>query len=384
MISTNFSPYVEISLDNLIYNVNQIRSAVSPGIEILAVVKDSSYGCGSIQIAKTLEQFGDVHSFAVARPQEAFALRENGISGMILVLGRSTAEEIDEGSLKNIVFTLNDLSDFDIWMHCRNEIRFHCNIDTAMHRLGLLPSEIPYLISKIKGSKKIHLEGIFTHLANADQPGTTTVDTQRTTFFKCIDLLKSNDISPLHIHYGNSAGLMCFPMTNCTMIRPGIALYGCKPDPSGNFCLDLRPVLSLKSTVVKVKKVPAGTPVSYGGHYITSEETQIATVAIGYAHGLPRFLNNRGNILVGGIRYKIAGNITMDYVMIDIGKVSKVKAGDEAVAIGIQENERITPDEIALAGNTISYEILCNIGKGIDRFYLFNNSIVMHYKWQIF
>ncbi len=384
MISTNFSPHAEISLDNLIHNVNQIKSVVSHGTEILAVVKDSAYGCGSIPVAKTLEQYGNIHLFAVARPEEAFALRENGISGMILVLGRATAQQIDEGSSKNIVFTLNDLGDFDIWMHCKNEIRFHCNIDTAMHRLGLLPSEIPYLISKITGSKKIHLEGVFTHLANADQPGTATVNTQRTAFFKCIDLLKSNGISPSHIHYGNSAGLMCFPMTECTLVRPGIALYGCKPDPSRSFCLNLRPVLSLKSTVVKIKTVPAGTPVSYGGHYITREETKIATVAMGYAHGLPRFLNNKGNILINGIRYKIAGNVTMDYLMIDIGKESEIKVGDEAVAIGIQGSEQITPDEIALSGNTISYEILCNIGKGIDRFYLFNNSIVMQYKWQIF
>ncbi len=384
MISTDFSPYVEISLDNLLHNVQQIRTLLPPDKKILAVVKDNSYGCGSIQIAKTLEQHGNVNSFAVARPDEAFALRESGIKGSILVLGRATLSQVDKGALQKITFTLNDLKDFEIWTQCKNNIHFHCNIDTAMHRLGLLPPEIPDLIKAIKSNSKFHLDGAFTHLANADEPDSPTVECQRSTFFKCIDLLKASGCKDLEIHYGNSAGLMCFPLTDYSMVRPGIALYGCQPDPNRKFCLNLKPVLSLKSSVVKIKKVPADTPVSYGGHYITSQETSIATIAIGYGNGLPRVLSNKGFVLIGGKRYRIAGNITMDYIMVDAGPNPEIKVGDEVVAIGTQGNEQITSDEIARMANTISYEILCNVSNSINRHYLFNDSIVLNKSGDIY
>jgi alanine racemase len=335
MIQTGFSPHVEISLDNLIHNINKIRSVISPPTDILAVVKDNSYGCGSIPIAKALEQHGDVKFFAVARAEEAFALKSSGINGTVLVLGRATIDQIDKSSTHDIVFTLNDLEDFDTWAKCRRNVRFHCNIDTAMHRMGLLPHEIPELIKRVSSSTRFQLEGVFTHLAKADEPGTPTVEAQRTILFKCIEQLRKNGIQPHHIHYGNSAGLICFPMDESTLVRPGIAIYGCKPDPSRDFGLDLHPILSLKGVVAKLKKVPAGTPVSYGGNYITKDETFIATIAIGYAHGLPRFLANKGSILVNGKRYTIAGNVTMDYVMVDAGKEPKMKVGDEAVAIGV-------------------------------------------------
>jgi alanine racemase len=384
MIKTGFSPHVEISLDNLIHNINQIKSVVPPSTGILAVVKDNSYGCGSIPIAKALEQHGNVKFFAVARVEEAFALIKSGIEGTILVLGRATSDQIDKASTHNIVFTINDLDDFDTWAQCHQNIRFHCIIDTAMHRMGLLPHEMPALIKKISSSTKFQLEGVFTHLSKADEPDTPTVATQRTIFFSCIQQLRENGIHPHHIHYGNSAGLMCFPMDECTLVRPGIAIYGCKPDPNRKFCLNLHPILSLKSVVAKIKKVPAGTPVSYGGNYITKSETFIATIAIGYAHGLPRFLGNKGSVLVNGKRYSIAGNVTMDYVMIDAGSEPKMKVGDEAVAIGAQGNEQITADEIAKIGNTISYEILCHISTAIERFYLFEDKIVLHEEYRVY
>lgn len=384
MISADFSPHVEISLDNLLHNVEQIRTLLSPDKKILAVVKDNSYGCGSIQIAKALEHHGNVDSFAVARPDEAFALRENGIRGSILVLGRASLAQVEKGTLQNITFTLNDLDDFEIWTQCKNHIHFHCNIDTAMHRLGLLPPEIPELIKEIKKNNKFHLDGAFTHLANADEPDSPTVESQRSTFFKCIDLLRSAGCTNLEIHYGNSAGLMCFPLTDYSMVRPGIALYGCQPEPNRKFCLNLKPILSLKSSVVKIKKVPAGTPVSYGGHYITPQETYIATIAIGYGNGLPRALSNKGYVLIGGKRYRIAGNITMDYLMVDAGPNPEIKIGDEVVVIGTQGNEQITPDEIARMISTISYEILCNISNSIDRYYLFNDSIVLNKSGDIY
>lgn len=371
-----YSPHVEISLDNLLSNVKLIRSAIPSSVGIIAVVKDNSYGCGSIQIANALEKFADVRFFAVARPEEAFALRKSGIQNEILVLGRASPSQLEQCSKSNVILALNDLDDLQVWKESGQTIKFHCNIDTAMHRMGLLPHEIPSLIDSLKTSPSLKLDGVFTHLARADEEGTKTVSIQRDKLFKCVSLLKENDICISHIHYGNSAGLMDFPMDGCTLVRPGVSLYGCNPDPARQFRLPVEPVLSLKGVVTKVKRVPADTPVSYGGNYVTSADTNIATIMLGYAHGLPRFLGNRGKLIINGSFYKIAGNVTMDYCMVDAGPDTQIKAGDEAVAIGIQGDKRITADEIACIGNTIGYEILCNVSAAIDRFYYLNNSVV--------
>ncbi|MFP4014785.1 MAG: alanine racemase [Chitinispirillaceae bacterium] len=373
-----YSPHIEISLDNLLHNLGEIRSVLPSKAGIIAVVKDCSYGCGSGVIARTLEQKGGVEFFAVARAEEAFALRKAGVHRPVLVLGRSTEEQLRAGLDRNIVFALNDPSDLYRWKSYPFNVRFHLNIDTGMNRLGLLPSELDEMLGILEQSTNLHPEGVFTHMACADVPGTSTVQNQLSSFSDCIERLRQAGVSPLHVHYGNSATFMRFPLEECTLVRPGIALYGCRPDPAQEWNLKLRPVASLISRVVKMKKVPAGTPVSYGGNYVTPTETWIATVAMGYAHGLPRFLSSKGEVLIGYRRYKIAGNVTMDYIMVDAGPNPDISVGDEAVAMGTQGEDAITPDQIALLGNTIGYEVLCNLGTAIDRVYLLEDQVVHH------
>lgn len=384
MIKTGYSPHIEVSLDNLLHNLNQIRSLVAPGIGILAVVKDSAYGCGSRVIARFLEHQGGIRFFAVARPEEAVTLRSEGIESPILVLGEATPEELSWGWEQRIIFTLNDLADLQKWISDGLRVRFHINIDTGMGRMGVRPDEIDSVANYIKSEKNLHLEGVFTHMASADVPHTPTVDHQLALFRQTISHLRSHNLSPTHIHFGNSATLMRFPIGECTLVRPGIALYGCKPDPFQHFPLDLRPVVSLKSTVIKIKQVPQGTSISYGGHYVTAEKTWIATIAMGYAHGIPRFLSNRGEVLIKEKRYRIAGNVTMDYIMVDAGPNPLIQVGDEVVAMGYQGKTYISPDEVARLGGSIGYEILCNLGTSVDRFYLLDNSIVVHSRGSIF
>ncbi|MCL2183587.1 MAG: alanine racemase [Chitinispirillia bacterium] len=373
-----YSPCVEVSLDNLLHNLAQIRSRVPDGIGIIAVVKDCSYGCGSIMTAQTLEREGGVNFFAVARTSEAAALRKSGIRGTVLVLGYATEEELRFGAGNNVVFALNDMADIDRWKSYGINVRFHLNVDTGMTRDGLLPCELDMLINALKSSPGICLDGIFTHMACADEPNTSTVGLQREKFMDSVAAIRQSGINPPHIHYGNTPATIRFPLEGCTHARPGIALYGCKPDPAQDFGIDLRPVVSLKSHVVKMKKVGAGTAVSYGGNYVTSSETWIATIHLGYAHGLPRFLSSKGEVLIGGRRYRIAGNVTMDYIMVDAGADPLIAVGDEAVAIGSQGGETITPDDVALIGKTIGYEVICNLGTAIDRFYTRNGKIIHH------
>ena len=369
-------PYIEISLDRLLYNLAAIRSRIPSGVKILAVVKDNAYGCGSRIIARTLETNGGVDFFAVSRPEEAFFLRREGIASPILVLGPAAQSDLKRGSEKNILFTLNDIDDIVRWKSAGVPVHFHCNIDTRMHRMGILPSEVEMLAYAVANSAHLRLEGLFTHLANADEPGTATVAQQLALFNGALSLLKSRGIVPRHVHYANSAGIIRFDLPGCTMVRPGIALYGCKPDPAQSFDLNLQPIVSLKTTVIKLKKVPQGTPISYGGRYSTNRETFIATLALGYAHGFPRSLANRGSVLIRGKRYTIAGAVTMDYVMIDAGPLPSFSIGDQAIAIGEQEGATISPDDIALLDRTIGYEVLCRLGASLDKRYIFNGRVV--------
>jgi alanine racemase len=250
-----------------------------------------------------------------------------------------------------------------------------------MHRMGILPSEVGALAGALARESNLLLEGAFTHLANADEPGTATAGEQLRRFNEVLAVLSERRIAPRHVHFANSAWIMRSPdLAGATLARPGIALYGCKPNPRHAFPLDLRPVVSLKSRVVKMKKVPANTPVSYGGRYITAGETVIATIALGYGDGLPRSLGNRGEVLIRGKRFRIAGTVTMDYIMVDAGPVPPMRVGDEVVAMGAQGIEIISPDDVALLDDTIAYEILCGLSASIDRIYFFKEKIIAREK----
>lgn len=381
------SPYIEISLDNLLHNCAELRSSLPEGTGVLAVVKDNAYGCGSRVIANALEKKANITFFAVNRPSEAFFLRKNGIRSPVLVLGNAIKNELKKGWPEGIVFTLNSVEDLSAWKSAGVPVRFHCNIDTRMHRMGIMPPEVAagVLAGELSRNANLHFEGAFTHFANADVPGTPTMHEQLRIFSEALAVLKKQGHVPQHIHYANSAAVMRLDsLPVCTLIRPGITLYGCKPDPKQDFPLKLLPVAAFKSRVVKIKNVPAGTPVSYGGRYVTDRETCIATIALGYGNGLPRSLGNRGSVLVRGRRFTIAGTVTMDYIMIDAGPDPALKVGDEVVAMGCQGNECITPDDIAVCADTIAYEILCGMSASIDRIYMLEGRMVAREKGRFF
>jgi alanine racemase len=371
-------PHVAIHLDNVIHNLHEIRRFVPAGKGIIAVVKDCAYGCGSVMVAQTLEQNGVSH-LAVATPGEARVLRDAKVTLPILVFGVPTESDLEWGYSNNIIFSLNDLGDIAVWKASGKAVRFHCAVDTGMGRLGILPQEAGQVIDALKNAPALTCDGIYTHCAQADEPGTARVSLQLDRFREVLDLFIRSGIKPRHVHYANSAALLRFPLEPaCTLVRPGISLYGCKPDPAQDFGISLKPVVTLKSHVVKIKRVPLGTPVSYGGRYVTKNETHIATISLGYGQGLPRVLGNKGSVLIRGRRYAIAGTVTMDYIMVDAGRVTDVAEGDEAVAIGCQGSECITADDVALAAGTIGYEILCGLGPHLDRYYYLDGKVVNH------
>ena len=371
-----FSPSVDVDLGNLLHNLRQIRMNLSPATGIIAVVKDCAYGCGATVVSRILESDGNVACFAVARTAEARVLRENGIKGTLIVLGKADDDELRQGHAADITFTCNDLDDIHRWNRSGLPVRFHCNIDTGMRRLGIQPGELPDLITLLQSTAQLQCTGIFTHMASADVPGTGSVYRQYELFRSVLAGLKTHGMLPQFIHCANSATIIRFPVAECTHVRPGIALYGCRPDPRQDFGIDLRPVLTLKGTVVSLRPVPSSTPVGYGGNYVTTTATTIATISAGYAHGIPRYLSNRGEVLIKGQRYRIAGNVTMDYIMVDAGPNPQFSIGEEAVIIGSQGDEHIFPDDVAIIGNTTGYEVLCNIGTSIPRNYTMNGIVV--------
>jgi alanine racemase len=257
-----------------------------------------------------------------------------------------------------------------VWKQCGAPVIFHANIDTGMGRMGILPSETAELINAVRGAAGLTFEGLYTHLAKADAPDPGAISLQLAHFRKALNAIRASGLRPSVIHYGNSAAVMRYPLEECTLARPGVALYGCKPDPAQEFPTALKPVMGLKARIVKMKRVAAGVPISYGGTYVTTSETVIATIALGYGQGLPRRLGNRGSVLIRGRRYGIAGRVTMDFIMVDAGPNSDISVGDEVVAIGGQGAQFILPDDIALLCDTIGYEIMCGISPYIDRRYI--------------
>ncbi|MBN1982413.1 MAG: alanine racemase [Chitinivibrionales bacterium] len=367
-------PWIDISLDNLLHNLAVIRARFAGEPRpVFAVVKADAYGCGAIPIARALSGEGVVF-LVVIRMYEAERIRQAGITTPILVLGECSEDELQYASRYDISVSLNDLSSLAAIRH-HPGLRIHCNIDTGMHRMGLMPHETDALLAAIHHGPAMAIEGVFTHLSCADGDDISISEEQIRRFSEVLQKIRQAGYSPRYIHTANSAAALRLQLAPGQCIRSGIALYGCKPDPCQDFGVDLRPILSLKAPVVKVKKVVAGTPVSYSATYHTSEETCIATIPVGYSHGLPRQLSNRGFVLIQGRRYAIAGRITMDYCMVDVGATTTIKPGDEAVFIGTQGDESITPDDIACQCNTIGYEILCGLHR-VHRRYFQNGEIV--------
>ncbi|HKY07469.1 MAG TPA: alanine racemase, partial [Candidatus Binatia bacterium] len=240
-------------------------------------------------------------------------------------------------------------------------------IDTGMGRLGLAAAEWEVWIGEIKKLAALKVDGVFSHFSHAESVEGDYTRQQLQLFHSVIERLRSENIRPAVVHLANSAATITLPAAYFDMVRPGIMLYGVYPSPAMANQISLKPVLSWKTRILQLKKVPAGASISYGQTFITQRESVIATLPIGYADGYPRLLSNRGEALVGGARAKVAGRVCMDLTMIDVTDIRNVQQGDEVVLLGCQGNAEISADQIAAWANTISYEILTSISARVPR-----------------
>ncbi|HYF77717.1 MAG TPA: alanine racemase [Symbiobacteriaceae bacterium] len=363
--------WVEINLDAIGHNVAELRRQ-APDSQLMAVVKADGYGHGALPVARTALAAGATW-LGVATVEEGVELRRNGVVAPTLVFGYVPEEQTGMVLLHGIrpaVFSLDLARALE--ERGKGLIRkayVHLKIDTGMGRVGIRPDEVVPFVRELKKLPHIEVEGVFTHLATADEPENPFAADQLAEFERVLGLLREEGINPPIIHAANSAGLMLWPKSRYDLVRAGIAMYGHPPDPAVQWPAELRPALTWRTRVGLVKDVEHGTPISYGCTYRAEGAQRIASLPVGYADGFPRGLSNRGEVLIRGHRCPVVGRVCMDQTMVRIPPSLPVEPGDEVVIIGEQEGERITASEVAAHLGTINYEVLCAISKRVPRLY---------------
>ncbi len=373
----------EIDLGAVEHNLQKMKE-LSGGTPICAVIKADAYGHGALQIARHIQRLPYLWGFAVATCEEAMQLRGGGIMKPILLLGYAFPESYDDMidyDIRACVFDMESarkLSDKAVMLERRALI--HIAVDTGMGRIGFRSEDRDAVdvIAEIAKLPNIEIEGMFTHFARADETSIAPAEVQLIRFLHFASEVRAAGVKIPLCHAANSASILRFPESHLDLVRAGITLYGLAPSNetaalAGRY---MKPVLSLRSHISHVKTVPADTPVSYGGTFVTRKETVIATVPAGYADGYPRTLSGKGYVLIHGMRVPILGRICMDQFMVDVSELTDVKVGDEVVLIGRQEDQKITCEELGNLSGRFNYELACDISKRVPRSFRVNDYVV--------
>lgn len=366
-----------ISLDAAVENIENMRKNLAPETKILAVIKADGYGHGAVQIAKRLEGFDYIFGYAVATAEEACALRKNGLCKPVLILGYTFPdcyERLVAEDIRPTVFRPDMARELSAEaLRAGKRLKIHIKVDTGMSRIGIFPDDRGVaFVREVLGLPGLEIEGMFTHFARADERDKTSAREQFerfTTFVERVERELSLRI-PLK-HCANSAAIMEMPETALDLVRAGIAVYGLWPsEEMDREKSALRPLLALYSHIVYVKTLPAGTPVSYGGTYVTDKERRIATIPVGYGDGYPRGLSGKGEVLICGRRAPILGRVCMDQFMVDVTDIPEAKEGVLVTLIGEDGAERITMEELGNLSGRFNYELACDLGSRIPRVYV--------------
>jgi alanine racemase len=364
--------WVEVDLDNYINNLNEVRRLVGPGVKILQAVKADAYGHGAIEISNVALKNG-ISELGVANADEGVQLRVSGITAPIIILSPSTDAEINEiikYDLKPSVSDLNFARAFQEQCGKANlKRKIQIEVDTGMGRGGTMPQEALAMIQEIRKFPSIEIEGIFTHLSSSEEMIDYN-DLQWKLFKGLLGELEKNHIFIPIKHMSNSGSILNFPRFNLDMVRPGIMTYGIYPSEETKAKATLLPVMSFKTRIVLIKEFPKGYSIGYGRSYTTPRPTKVATIPVGYGDGYGIILSNRGEVLVRGKRAPIVGRISMDMCTVDVTDVEGCQVEDEVVMLGKQRGEYISANEIAEKVHTISYDILCALGKRAPRVFV--------------
>ncbi len=373
--------WAEVDVDALKHNFFEIKKAARPGAQVMCVIKADAYGHGAVFLGKLYEELG-ADRFAVSNIEEAMQLRENGITRPVLILGFTPpglAGELADNNISQAVFSeeyARELSDEAVKQNVN--VRIHIKVDTGMSRIGFMYQDSQRDEDSVRQMENalnmpnLISEGIFTHFAVSDEAeeGREATLKQFGCFSEAVRRLKADGFGFEVVHCSNSGAIIDYPDAHYDCVRAGIILYGLSPSSKLSGRLDLVPAMQIKSVVAMVKTVMPGTPVSYGGTYVTKQPAKIATVPIGYADGYTRSLGNRAYMTVKGHKAPVIGRVCMDQLMIDVTGIDDVRPGDEVVVIGDGRNNTMSFDEMAELTGTINYELVCLVGKRVPRVYI--------------
>jgi alanine racemase len=368
----------DVNLEALRHNLRVVTRLAS-GAKVWAVLKADAYGHGAPAVARTLER-AKIDGFCVALLEEAVELREAGIVAPILVMGGHYGNAHDEVLARGLVPVVHDLGQLEAFARlvrsgeAPGPVGVHLKVDTGMARLGVTMAALPALAAKLAQMPEVQVSGLMTHLACADAPTVEETREQIRLFEEATLLLARHGVRPLVRHAANSAALLRAE-ARLDAVRPGIALFGVSPCVEGGMALtrELKPVMRVRTEVVALRELEAGSPAGYGATWHASQRSIVATLPMGYADGLSRRLSNRGDVLVRGKRAPIVGAVSMDMTMVDVTEIDGAALRDEVVVLGPQEGPLgracIGADEVAAHADTIPWEVLTGVSRRVPRFY---------------
>ncbi len=360
-----------VDLDAIAHNLRTLKLRAKD-VPILAVVKADAYGCGALPVAQRALDSG-ADWLGVALVAEGLQLRRAGIEAPILLLGPAAVEEtgilIDAG-LTPAVYSTRFLGALEKSASERGiRVDAHLKVDSGMGRLGIRPEEMDSLLEEWGRCPHVIMDGLFSNLACADEPGARQNDWQLERFLGLLERVREAGHGTGRIHLANSAALLTRPDCHLTLARPGLSLYGMRPSnsiPDPGF----RAALSLSTRVVQIKNLPPDTPVGYGGTYVTKEDSRVGVLPAGYGDGLPRCISGKGYVLVHGRRCAILGRISMDLTTVDLDGVPEAAEGDVCTLWGRDGEETLGPWDWAQWSGTIPYEVTCGISARVARRYI--------------
>jgi alanine racemase len=360
--------WLEIDLACVRGNYHVIRGLVPEKTHVLCVVKDDAYGHGAVRVARVLQEEG-ADWFALATLEEALELRRAGIAGRMLVFGYVPAPGVPEAIAQGITLSVpnseiaRELSE----AAAGKQLKVHLKVDTGMGRGGVLAEGAMDVLHRIHDMRGLDVEGIYSHFSCADSDESYS-SMQLRKFEKILHQSTVDGIRPEVAHFCNSAGILTMKAAMLNGVRPGLLLYGCSPI-EGVPIAGLRPAMSMKTRVIAFKQVPAGYGISYGRSYLTYKPTIVGILPVGYTDGYSRMLSNKASVLIRGKRAPVIGRVTMDQTMVDLSDIQGVAVGDEVILMGETGTQRITAGDLGSLAQTISYEVLCTVGKLVRRVY---------------
>jgi alanine racemase len=358
-----------VDLEAIARNYRRLRDRVAPR-GVIAVVKADAYGHGAAVVARRLEREG-ADRFAVANPDEGVALRRAGVSGEVLLLSCAEPESLARQHAYGLTPALYDAAQAEAVAAAAERlpgtVDVHLELDTGMGRAGIRPEELDRILNSFRSARRARITGTFANLSNADDPASPATARQVEALRGCLARMRAAGVEPGTVHLANSAGTLAHPDSWFDAVRPGLALYGVSPSDAVDGS-ELTPAMSVETRVVAVRRVPAGTPLGYGGRFVTARPTTVAVLPIGYHDGFRRSFSGSVSVLLRGRKAPVVGSVSMDVTLVDATD-SGAERGDRAICLGRDGAASVSAWDLARAAGTSPYEILCGIGPRVPRVY---------------